>query len=248
MTGQGFLPSSTVKPIVLFGVTISAYPYAATDSSGAFTSQLVVPKVSSRTVTVSATAGEDVARTSFNVLPAKVELTPSAGPPNTTVIVEGWGFPASSEIESLGVGGLDLLADATNLRAGPGFKTTVWGSFIIEVTVPEIPSGVSEVSVVVAGVSVGANLTVPPNVLNLTPTKSAIFGPLTIRGNGYPALTTVTAATIRGVHVLGGHVLATDAEGVFQMTVFVPAITPGPAEVLVTVGNVTVGSDFTVIP
>ena len=248
ITGQGFPPSSIVESIVLFGVTISTYPYTATDSSGAFVIQLLVPKVPSRKVTVSATAGGDDGRAVFEVLPATVGLTPSAGPLNTTVIVEGWGFPALSEIESLSVGGLDLLANATNLIAGPGFVTTLWGTFVVEVTVPEMPSGVSEVSAEVAGVSAGANLTVPPIELDLTPAESAVFSRLTIEGSGFPALTTVTTVTIRGNHVLGGHIFGTDVDGVFEMTAVVPAISPGPAEVSVTVGNVSFSSDFTVIP
>lgn len=209
---------------------------------------LAVPKVISRDHTVSATAANGVARDSFKVLPATVELTPSAGPPNTAVIVEGWGFPVSSGIASLSVGGLDLWADATNLRAVPGFVTSVWGTFIVEVTIPEMDSRVAEVTAEVAGVSAGANLTVPPILVDLTPVESAIFGPVTIRGSGFPVSTTVTSVTINGIRVLGSHNPRTNAAGAFQVTVVVPAISPGPTEVSVTVGDITFSSDFTVIP
>jgi hypothetical protein len=248
ITGQGFLPSTFVKPISFFGVDITRYPYVATDSSGAFEVRLAVPKVRSIDVTVSATAGESVARASFKVLPETVALTPSAGPPNTTVIVEGWGFPASSDIESLSVGGFDLLAGATNLRAVPGFVTSIWGSFIIEVTVPEIDAGDVEVTAEVAGVSAGANLTVPPIVLDLVPARGAVFAPVIVRGSGFPGSTAVTTATIKGVRVLGTHSPRTDEDGAFELNLVVPAIPAGPTEISVTVGNISFSSDFTVIP
>ncbi len=248
ITGQGFLPSTTVRPIVFFGLDISTYPYAVTDSSGAFVVTLAVPKVISRDHTVTATAARDVARASYEVLPATVELTPSVGPQNTSVIVEGWGFPASSEIESLSVGGLDLLADATNLRAAPGFMTTVWGTFIIEVTVPELDSGVAEVTAEIAGIRAGAHLTVPPLLVSITPVESAIFGPVIITGSGFPVAATVTTVTINGIRVLGSHSPKTDADGAFEVTVVVPAISPGLTQVSVTVGDISFSSDFTVIP
>lgn len=242
------MPSTTVKPIVFFGLDISTYPYAVTDSFGAFEVNLAVPKVISRDHTVSATAGNGVARASYTVLPATIELSPSAGPPNTAVIVEGWGFPASSEIASLSVGGLDLLADATNLRAVPGFVTSVWGTFIVEVTVPELDSGIAEVIAEIAGISVSANLTVPPLLVSLTPAEGAIFSPVTIRGSGFPVSTTVTSVTIDGIRVLGGHSPKTDADGVFEVTVVVPATSTGATAVSVTVGDISFNADFTVIP
>jgi hypothetical protein len=237
-----------VKPILFDGVDISPFPNPTTDDSGAFVVQMIIPKISGRDITVSATAREGVAETSFKVLPATVGLTPSDGPPNTTVRVSGWSFPASSSIGSLSIGGVDVLADAESLSANLGLTTTVWGAFEVEVTVPEISSGDAEVIAEVAGVSASSLLTVPPLLVVLTPAEGHAFGPMTISGSGFPAFTLVTLISIREIPVLGGHQLETDANGAFALSAAVPAFSPGPVQVSVTVGNISASTDFIVTP
>jgi hypothetical protein len=58
----------------------------------------------------------------------------------------------------------------------------------------------------------------------------------------------VTAVTINGIEVLGGHSPKTTADGAFEVTVMVPPSSPGTTEVSVTVGDISFSSDFTVIP
>ena len=248
MIGQGYPPLATVRPILFFGADVSAYPYTAVDSTGAFVIELIAPSLSSRDYTVSATAEDGVAEASFKILPAKLGLEPSAGPPNTTVIVNGWGFPASSELASLDMGGVDILAGAESQRANLGLTTTVWGEFEVEVTVPEISSGAAEVVAEVAGVSANSMLTVPLVVIDLTPAEGPMFGPVTIRGSGFPAFTLVTSINIRDVPLLGSHRLETDADGAFSLGAVVPAFSPGPVQVSTTVGNISFTTDFVVTP
>ena len=246
MSGQGFPASATVKPIVFDGSDISSYPYATTDGSGAFAVQLAAPRVPSREVTVSATAGGSVARASFNVLPATLGLTLSAGPPNTAVIVHGWSFPASSEIGPLDMGGVDVLTDAVNLRDDLGLRTTVWGTFSVEITVPVIPSGDADVSAEVAGVRASAIFAVPPMVVDTTPAEGPRFSTFTVRATGFPVSTRVASVTIGEVELLGFQGLETDADGVFELRAPVPSFPPGPVQVSVTVGTVTSSTSFLV--
>jgi hypothetical protein len=248
VVGEGFPPSADVKPIVFNGIDLSPFPNPTSDGLGAFVVQLLVPKMSGGDVTVSATAGGGVAAASFTVLPTTLGLTPSAGPPNTSVIVNGWNFPASSDLGSLSIGGVDVLANAESLRANLGLATTIWGQIELEVKVPEIPSGNAEVVAEVAGVSASSILAVPPIVLELTPRAGPIFGPVTIRGSGFPAFTLVMSASIKEVPVLGSHQLETDADGAFTLSAVVPAFSPGPVQVSVTVGTTSANTDFVVTP
>jgi len=185
---------------------------------------------------------------SFKVLPATVNLTPSSGPPNTTMIVNGWNFPASSNIESFNIGGLDVLADAESLNVNLGLTTTVWGIFELEVKIPEISSGDAEVVAEVAGVSASTVLTVPPIVIELTPPEGRAFGVLHIRGRGFPLSTFVTAVTLKGSDLLQGLMFKTDNKGEFALITSVPAISPGPVQISVTVGNTSAITDFIVKP
>ena len=246
VVGQGFLPSAVVKPIVFNGVDISPYPYSTTDGFGAFVVQLTVPKLTGRDVTVSAAVRKGVAETSFKVLPVTLGLTPSTGPPNTTVTVNGWNFPGSSDLGSMSIGGVDVLAGAESLGGNLGLSTDVWGTFEVEVTVPEISSGDAEVIAEVAGVSAGSLLAVPPVVVNVTPAQGPVFGPITISGSGFPAFTLVTSMTIREVPVLSGHQLETDADGAFSLRAMVPAFSPGAIRVSVTVGNISGSTNFVI--
>ena len=248
IVGEGYPPFGTVRPIVFSGVDLSAYPYTAVDSTGAFAIELIVPSVSSLDHTVSVTAEDGEAEASFTVLPAMLGLAPSAGPPNTKVIINGRGFPASSDLESMDMGGVDILAGAVSQRANLGLTTTVWGEFEVEVTVPEIPAGNAEVIAKVAGVSASSSLTVPPLVVDLTPSEGAMFGPVIIRGRGFPAFTLVTSITIREIPVLGGHRLETDADGAFELSALVPAFSPGPVPISATVGSISSSAEFTVTP
>ena len=235
-----------VRPIILDGVDISPFPYTTTDSSGQFVVDLVVPKVSGRDVAVSATARGSVAEASFKVLPITLGLSPSAGAPNTTVTVNGWNFPASSDLASLSMGGSDVLADAVSLGGNLGLSTTVWGTFGVEVRVPEISSGDAEVVAEVAGASASAILTVPPVMVALTPAQGPVFGPVTIRASGFPIFTQVTSVSIKEIPLLGSHRLETDANGAFTLSAVVPAFDAGPVRVSVTVGNISGSTDFIV--
>jgi hypothetical protein len=248
IVGRDFAPSAFVTPVLFDGVDIAPYPYTITDSSGAFEVQSIVPKVPGRDVAVSATAWDGVAGASFKVLPVTVGLNPTTGVPNTTVIINGWNFPGSSELESLSIGGLDVLADAESLNVNLGFTTTVWGVFEVEVTIPEMSSGDAEVVAAVAGVSASTLLTVPPIVIALAPAAGRVFGPVIVRCSGFPAFALVTSVTIGGTQLLGSHLLETDANGAFELRAGVPSFHPGPVLVSVTVGNFSINTDFTVLP
>jgi hypothetical protein len=164
------------------------------------------------------------------------------------VIVNGWNFPASSDIGSLTIGGSDVLADAESLNINLGLTTTMWGVFEVEVTVPEISPGDAEVVAEVAGVSASSLLTVPPIVVAMIPAEGPVFGFVTVRGSGFPAFTRVTAVTMGGIGLLGLPVLMTDADGGFELREGVPAFYPGPVQVSVTVGNISASTDFIVTP
>ena len=248
LVGDGFSPSAAVNPVTFDGVDITLSPSITADGSGSFLVPLVVPKFSGSDFFITATAQREVAEASFKILPATVKLAPSGGPPNTTVIVSGWNFPASSDIGSFSIGGLDVLADAESLNVNLGSTTTMWGVFELEVKIPEISSGDAEVIAEVAGVSASTVLTVPPVVIGMTPSEGRAFGVLHITGSGFPLSTDVTAVTIKGFDLLQGLMFKTDDQGEFALITAVPAIIPGPVQISVTVGNTSATTNFIVKP
>lgn len=245
--GQDFPAFSFIRPIVFDGLDVSPYPYISTDGSGSFEFKVVIPKVAGPGVTVSARAGAGVAVASFDILPPTVVLTPPVAVPNTNLIVNGWNFPESSDIEALSIGGLDVLSDAESVRVSLRLETTIWGSFELRVKVPGLSPGDAEVIAEVAGTTAGTILAVPPIVIDLTPPEGHIFSPLKIRISGLPASTSVTDLKIGGVPILKG-TRNTDANGAFELSTFVPALHPGPAQISVTAGTVTSTMDFIVTP
>ncbi len=245
--GQDFPAFAFIRPIVFDGIDVSPYPYISTEGSGSFKYQLAIPKVAGPDVTVSAKAGAGVAVASFKVLPPTVVLTPPVAVPNTNLVVNGWNFPASTDIEALSISGLDLLSDAENVRVSLVLETTVWGSFELLVKVPILSPGDAEVIAEVAGTTASTMLAIPPIVIDLTPPEGHIFSPLKIKISGLPASTPVTDLNIGGIPILKG-TRDTDANGTFELTTFVPPLYAGPAQVSVTAGTTTSTTDFIVTP
>ena len=248
IVGHGFSPSAVVNPITFDGVDISPIPSITADGSGSFLLKLVVPKFSGGNFSITATAQREMTEALFKILPPTVKLAPSDGPPNTTMNVTGWNFPASSDIESFSIGGLDVLAEAESQNVNLGLTTTMWGIFELEVKIPEISSGDAEVVAQVAGVSASTVLTIPPVVIGLTPPEGRAFGVLHISGSGFPLFTEVAAVTLKGSDLLQGLVFKTDNKGEFALITAVPATIPGPVQISVTVGNTSATTDFIVKP
>jgi hypothetical protein len=112
---------------------------ATASSTGAFSTLVPAPTLPSGIYDVRATDGVNTApAVAFTITPA-ISLSPTSGPPGTTVTVSGSGFAASVSgivwFDSNNNGAFDLGEPSASVTTGP------LGTFTATLTVPTVPAG-----------------------------------------------------------------------------------------------------------
>jgi RHS repeat-associated protein len=176
-------------------------------------------------ITVTNSAGTGTSSTSFIVAPRITGFTPTTGPVNTSVTINGANFTAATSVKFNGT--------AATFTVNTSIKITA-----------AVPAGATTGKITVttsAGTATStSNFTVKPNITSFTPTSGAVGASVTITGTTFTGATSVkfngTSATF--------HVdLST------QITTTVPAnATTGPISVTTAGGTATSSTSFTVAP
>ena len=177
--------------------------------------------------------GVDSNNSPFTILPNITGVSPSSGPANTPVIINGTSFGASGTVTFNGT-------NAPNI--------TSWSATSISVTVP-VGAATGLGSVVVTSAtqtSNGFNFTVipPPSVSGVSPNSGFAGSTVTVQGANFGATQGTSTVTFNGTPAtING--TWTDT----SIPVIVPAIPTGSASVVVTVSNQpSNGGSFTVVP
>lgn len=218
VTGHGF-PAGATATLSFAGVTVSS---GVVGSNGLVTLSGVVPTATLGAKTVTISAGEQSASTSFTVKP-KITLNPNSGPPVTTFTVSGSGFEVGVGVTVSVVDPLAILG--TVITGGDG-------TFSMTTTMPvTVPNGARTIRAV-GGTS--GNVEATFNVggsLTVSPTTAGIGTLLEVRGTGFKANTLVNIS-------LGGVLVAqtfTDTTGGFSGIRFTVPAVPGPTATLTAV-------------
>ncbi len=203
--GQSFTVSGSnfqANEIVIFtwdGTLLSNQ--ASADGTGAFSNaaQSVPQSASTGThqLTARGTSSATTASLTITVPAAAAAVTPSSGPPGTTVSVSGSGFGASEPV-TISYGGTSLVAvgaSATGVVNPVSFN------------VPN-PAAAGAASIVLQGVNTGRSATIPftvttQPVITLTPTVGAPSAVVTVNGSGFGPTEPLTVS-FDGVQIVTG--------------------------------------------
>ena len=159
---------------------------ATASSTGAFSTVVPAPTLPSGIYNVRATDGVNTApAVTFTITPA-ISLSPTSGPPGTTVTVSGSGFAAS-------VSGVVWFDSNNNAALDPGepsasVTTGPLGTFTATLTVPTVAAGTYNIYADVPSggpVEASATFTVPTPSISLTPTSGPPGTSITVTGSGF---------------------------------------------------------------
>jgi hypothetical protein len=193
ISGTDFIPGAS--GVVWFdidndGVLDPGEPFVSVTASatGTFTATLTVPIVPAGTYNIYAdvpSGGPVEASATFLVTPA-ISLSPTSGPPGTTVTVSGSGFAASVSgivwFDSNNNGAFDLGEPSASVTTGP------LGTFTATLTVPTVPAGTYNIYADVPSggpVEASASFTVLIPSITVSPTTVSSGQLITIAGTDF---------------------------------------------------------------
>ena len=166
ISGSGFPPDQLLSRVFIGQLEVGLpRPSTSTDIAGSFivlTSISGESPVSSRYLAVTATVGDQTARTVFRNLPPLLKLTPSEGPPGTTVTVHGIGFRVSFTVQPIKMGLVQIKPSGALVVTGGQVEGKQAGVFTVQIEVPDLPAGVVDVSAIVGTRTATAKFTVTP--------------------------------------------------------------------------------------
>ena len=242
ITGQG------TSVVTLAGVALSTpnitYPVNL-DSSGNFIVSVDLPvsttTLTAATVLVKATdSGGRTGTASLLISTRTITLVPTSGVRGSDVEITGSGFAADNNSVSITYTGTqvaNVLPDSD-------------GDFKVKITVPvtaTIPSANTVTATVIGLVaSASATHTIPNASLTVGPTSGTPGSFLTVSGSNFPAFATVQAMSLGSLSILPLPAPVTDSAGKFIASARAPAAGLGTQSLLVTVGNVTSVTSFTI--
>jgi hypothetical protein len=147
ITGAGWVPGTSVTVTLKSGTTTVATKVAATDGSGAFVTDLTIPStvaVGPRIVTFTAADAATFSNTAtaqtLSIPKPTVTLSVAEAEVGSVVEVEAAGFPPSSGLSTLTIGGADVRTGVSTSDTQGSLSTSfvvpgVTGSNIVTVTI-----------------------------------------------------------------------------------------------------------------
>jgi hypothetical protein len=223
-------------------------------SSGAFSTTVSAPTLPSDTYNVRATDGVNTAPpgVTFTITSA-ISLSPTSGPPGTTVTVSGSGFGAGDSgtvcFDSDDNGQCDVGEPSASVTA------SATGTFTATLIVPDVAADTYDILADVpsgGSVEVSASFTVPYPSITITPTSGHPGTPITVTGSNFKLGATVTIffdLNSNGLLDSGESVgtVTASSTGAFSTTVTAPTLPFGAKDVSATDGvNTASPQTFTV--
>ena len=199
LTGSGF-PSDNGRskeqstPSVSIMYADDDVGTARPDSSGTISLRFVVPLDAAipstnrveAVYTIPGTSTLVRASTNHEVPGVRIQLSMDEGKPGDSVTVTGDGFKASSLVEYVRIGGIEV-------TPAPRPATDRNGEFTATILVPDLANGTYAVNVSVSGVTASANFTVSTPRVGVTASAARSFSPATVAPGGRVTVT-ITAA------------------------------------------------------
>ena len=216
-TGNGFAASSTIT------FTLDGYAATSTCASnpaGSFTCAVTVPPAPNGLETVVATDGSNSATNTYAV-ENSISLSPTSGPPGTSVTVSGNGFGVSSTIT--------IFFDGASQTTTPSpCMTLADGSFSCSFNVPVVPYGAYTVAA--DGIPATATFTVTAAVTTLSPSSGDVGTVVDASGDGFAASSPISF-TFDGIALVTS--CTTNSAGAFSACAFTVPPAPHGAETVV---------------
>jgi hypothetical protein len=217
VNGLWFVPFTTVT-LTYDGTLVGN---ATTDQDGGFAALFVVPQSAIGSHSVDASdSSDDSASATFQVVPASINVVPTSGPLEGNLVkVSGNGFAQFSNVT--------VSFDGTPMTTA---TTDGLGQFGAVFTVPPTsPGGHTILAADTSGNSATATFTAVPSTIVLSPKFGPVGTSVTVQGEGFAQLSTVTV-TFSGATVATA---TTGPAGAFAAEFDVPASTLGPQPVQV---------------
>jgi len=202
-----------------------------TDGNGAFEVKFTVPDLPGGSYSISVTNITPAQVGSINVVPS-ISLSPSSGPNDVWIRVEGKGYQPNQEIGRIKFAGAnvdDIRSAGVGSVSDKKVKVNSAGKFAVEIKVPYKPEGKYTVSDQNDLASAEFKETGHATIVKLSPSTVHVGDILTIGVQGFPANVTLKAK-IGGVDVTGA---TSGGDGKREWTVVVPVIAGGSQTVRV---------------
>ena len=179
-----------------------------------------------------------------------ITLSTMSGPPGTIVTIRGGNFKDSVPVQSLSIGGVDVLPL-------PAPQTNSQGMTEFEILIPGLASGGYAIEVDVGGVSASVNFTVTEPDCNLATSASsptitlsqnsgAPGSTITLRGEGFKGFMPVRSVEIGSFEVTPAPAPYTYCVGEMEFDIHIPGLDSGIHAITVQVNDATTSVDFNV--
>lgn len=174
--------------------------YATTDSDGAASFKVMVPRnVNTGTQTVSVAGKVTTATTTIGINVLALTVSPSSAVPGQQVTISGSGFARNTKVADKGfkIGG-------NVVDPGPDATSTSSGNISITVALPlDIGSGTKKVELEIAGRDGQGELTIPKPSIELNPAESVPGSVISVTGTNFAANERVEVSFAGAIEEIG---------------------------------------------
>lgn len=231
VTGSGFGTNRTIS-ITYNGIAISTSPaVVTTDTSGTFTTNLVIPAGSSGDNVLEASDGVVSAKAVFTVIPS-VSIEPNRGTVGSDIVVRGTSFSSGAPVS--------ILYDDKAVSTG---VVDAGGAFLATFKAPSSPAGNHVVTITSGTRTLTLNFTITASI-KLNAASGFVGSDIVVAGTGFAA----NANIIVRYDELQAASMRSDAAGVFSVSFKAPPSKIGNHSITATDLTNNVSATFAISP